>query len=86
MSNTETTVEIPQHIGQYAHCFAYGYLMSAVNSLAMTAKRREHDPALLMEEINNLIKMATAIDGALQRHQANRVREIREEAAAIMSS
>ena len=86
MSTTETTVEIPETAGAHAHCYAYGYLMSSVLSLAMTTKNRQHDPALLMEEINRVIKIATVLDASLQRHQDKRVREIRAEYEAAMAS
>jgi hypothetical protein len=85
-TTTETTVEIPESASDYAHAFSYGYLMASVQGLARMTKGREHDPALLMEEINRVIRFANDIDDALNRHQEKRVRQIREQYATAMAS
>lgn len=61
MSNY-TTIPVSR---EYAHSYAYGYLLGSIKSMGIIIQNRRDDPQALVEEIDALIARAKALDAAM---------------------
>lgn len=61
MSNY-TTIPVSR---EYAHSYAYGYLLGSIKSMGIIISHHRDDPQALIAEIDALIERAKALDAAM---------------------